>query len=349
MESRAPSALARPQTTAAGNGDSPVADVTFIGGGPVGLFGVFYAGLRGLKVRLFESLPELGGQLTALYPEKHIYDVPGFPSVRAKELVERLKEQAMQFQPEVHLSTPVMELHARPDEGLIALTTNRGVFLTRSVIVTTGLGVFRPRTLTVPGVARWEGRYVHYWVRDLEPFRNRRVLVVGGGDSAVDFALLLSSVAARVTLIHRRDRFRAYERSVEQLYRSDVSVLLFYELKSLEGRDRLQQAIVFHNRTGEEQALEVDQVVVALGFVADTARMQRWGLEMEGDAIQVKSFRMETNVPGVYAAGDAVTYPGKLKLIATGFGEVANAVNHAAHFVNASLPSFPGHSSNRPP
>lgn len=324
-----------------------VADVTIVGGGPVGLFGAFYAGLRGLKVRLFESLPELGGQLTAVYPEKFIYDVPGFPRVRAKELVSQLEEQAMQFRPEVHLSCPVVGLERRPDDGLIALSTGRGTFLTRAVVLTTGLGAFRPRKLTVPGVERWEGRHVHYWVRDLETFRNHRVLVVGGGDSAVDFALMLQPVARSVTLIHRRDRFRAYERSVQELYRSGVSVLVFHELKALEGRDGLERAVVFHNQTGEERVLEVDQVVLALGFVADSALMRQWGLAMEGDAIQVRDFRMETNLPGVYAAGDAVTYPGKLKLIATGFGEVANAVNHAAHFIDASLPSFPGHSSNR--
>lgn len=324
-----------------------VDDIALIGGGPVGLFGAFYAGLRGLKTRLFESLPQPGGQLTALYPEKFIYDVPGFPRVQAKELVARLVEQAMQFNPQVMLNTPVTGLQQRPDGGIFVLTTARGVFFAKVVIVTAGLGAFSPKKLAAPGVAEFEGKGVHYWLDDLSRFRGRRALVVGGGDSAVDFALMLQPVARHVTLIHRRDGFRAHEQSVKQLYASGVEVLVFHELKRLEGGEAVERAVVFDNRTGAERVLDVQHVVFALGFSADLGPMREWGLELEDEAIRVNSFKMETAVAGVYAAGDIATYPGKVKLIATGFGEVATAVNNACRYIDPSLPVFPGHSSNR--
>lgn len=321
-----------------------VYDVTIIGGGPVGLFGAFYAGLRGMRVKIIDSLPELGGQLTALYPEKYVYDMPGFPEVLAKDLAAQLIRQAMRFKPTVCLEERAETLERVDD--LWVITTSKGVrHYTRTIVICAGAGAFTPRKLDAEGVAEFEGKGVYYGVRDKMMFAGKRLLIVGGGDSAVDWALNLYPIAQEVTLIHRRDEFRAHEHSVQELRRSPVRVLTPYEIRRVYGNGQLEGAIVFHNKTQEELNLTVDAVILNLGFVASLGPIKSWGLELQGNQIVVDEY-MRTNLPGVYAAGDVCTHPGKLKLIATGVGEVCTAVNHAKSVIDPNAKMFPGHSSD---
>jgi thioredoxin reductase (NADPH) len=326
-----------------GNVDS-VYDITIIGGGPTGLFGLYYAGMREMSAKVIDSLEELGGQLTALYPEKFIYDVPGFPRVRSRDLVAAMAEQGLQYGATVCLGEKVASIERRED-GVWQIITDRGApHLSRTVVITVGAGGFTPKKLELPRLGEFEGRGVSYFVKELEPYAGRRVLIVGGGDSAVDWAQTLEPIARQVTLIHRRDKFRAHEKSVRQLLASSVEVNLFWELAAIHGNGRVRGATIFENRSGTRRDLELDEIIFSLGFHADIGPIRNWGVELEGNAIKVNG-RMETNLPGVYAAGDIVTYDGKLKLIATGTGEAAIAVNYAKTFIDPKARAFPGHSS----
>jgi thioredoxin reductase (NADPH) len=326
-----------------------VYDITIIGGGPSGLFAAFYAGLRGARTKLIDSLPQLGGQLMALYPEKYIYDIPGFPKVLAREFVDRQVAQAMSFSPEVCLDEKVIDLRHREENGhlRIELETEPGnVHHSRTVIVAAGVGAFVPRTLDVPDLERMEGKGVYYFVKDLETFRGQRVLVIGGGDTALDWALSLLPIAKQVILAHRRDRFRAHEESVRELFASPSEVLLFHELKALHGNEHVEGATVFHNRSGAEMEIEVDAVVLGLGFLANLGPIRDWGLEIIKNSIAVNEM-MRTNLPAVYAVGDITTYEGKIKLIATATAEAAIAANYAKNYLDPESRVFPGHSSDR--
>lgn len=325
--------------------DEVVYDVTIIGGGPAGLFAAFYCGMRDVSCKIIDSLPELGGQLKTLYPEKYIYDVAGFPKIRAGELVERLVEQTSQYKPSVCLSEQVRNLFKR-DDAVFELHTDKGLHLSKAIIIAAGIGVFSPRPLPAPNAVQYEGRGVDYYIDKLEKFRGQRVLVVGGGDSAVDYALMLETVAKQVTLIHRRDRFRAHEESVRQLYASGVDVKTFYEMTEVHGTDRVDGVTIINSKTQESETLSVDAIVSGLGFSASLGPIKEWGLEIEGNEIVVTT-RMETNIPGIYAVGDIVTYPGKVKLIATGFGEAPTAVNNAKTYIDPKAKLSPGHSSDR--
>ncbi len=323
-----------------------VYDITIIGGGPSGLFAAFYAGLRAARTKIIDSLPQLGGQLMALYPEKYVYDIPGFPKVLAKKFVEHQVEQAMTFSPTVVLEQKVTHLQVLED-GLFELKSEPDdVHLTRTVIVAAGVGAFMPRTLDVPDLQRLEGRGVHYFVTDLERFRGQRVLVVGGGDTALDWSLALLDIADQVTHCHRSDRFRAHEESVQALFESPSEVLLFHELKALHGDKHVEGATIFDNKTGEERFVGLDAVVLGLGFLANLGPIQDWGLEIVKNSIRVDP-TMQTNIPGVYAVGDITTYEGKLKLIATATAEAATAANYAKNRIDPRSRVFPGHSSEK--
>ena len=322
-----------------------VYDITIIGGGPSGLFAAFYAGMRDTKTKIIDSLPQLGGQLAALYPDKYIYDIPGFPKVLAKELVDRLVQQATAWSPTICLNEKVVALDANVD-GLVELETENGnMHLSRTVIIAAGVGAFVPRTLDVPGIARQQGQGIFYYVQDLESFRDQRVLVVGGGDTALDWAHSLLSIAAEVTLIHRRGTFRAHEQTVKEILVSACTVLPYYELKAIHGDDKVRGATVFDNRSGVEQTLEVDAIVLGLGFLANLGPIKDWGLEIERNSIKVSN-TMLTNLPAVYAVGDITTYEGKLKLIATATAEAAIAVNYAKNYLDPKAKIAPGHSSD---
>lgn len=331
-------------TTETSIGKNPVYDINIIGGGPTGLFAAFYCGMRDATCNIIDSLPELGGQLATLYPEKNIFDVGGFPKIRSRDLVEQLKEQTFQYHPAVHLNERVEALVHR-DDGIFELKTDKQVHYSKAIIICAGIGVFTPKPLPGENVDTFADD-VFYYIDNLDKFRSKNVLVVGGGDSAVDFALMLEGVAKKVTLIHRRDQFRAHEESVKRLNASQIEVRTFYELEALSGDGRLKQATLLQNKSKELVDVPVDAVVSGLGFSASLGPMNDWGLEIENNEIVVNT-KMETNIPGIYAAGDIVTYPGKVKLIATGFGEAPTAVNNAKTFIDPKARLSPGHSSNR--
>lgn len=323
-------------------------DITIVGGGPTGLFAAFYAGMRGASARIVDSLPELGGQLMALYPEKYIFDVGGFPKILARDLARELIAQAMQFEPEVCLDEEIGTL-AHEEDGILRLVARSGDYRTRSLVIAGGKGAFEPRRLDVPGYDELLGRGVHYAVKDPDAFRGKRILVVGGGDSALDWTLALKDGAERLVLAHRREEFRAHEASIEQLYAAEregsVELRLFHEVAEIHGNGTVEGVTLFDNRTDDRTSLEVDIVLTFLGFKPDLGPIHRWGLEIRKNRILVDSL-MRTNLPGVFAAGDIVDYEGKLDLIATGFAEAAIAVNNAVHHVDPKARVNPGHSTN---
>jgi len=324
--------------------NTPVVDVAIIGGGPAGLFAAFYGGMRKMSVSLIESMPQLGGQLAALYPEKYIYDVAGFPKVTAQELVDNLKTQLELFKPNVYLEEKVAKL-TKLEERLFEIVTDNGVHHARAVIIAAGVGAFEPRKLELPEAAAYEKANLHYFVSDLEKFRGQKVLLSGGGDSALDWALMLEPIAEKVTLVHRRDKFRAHEHSVELLKQSRVNVVTPTEITALHGEGAISRVSLTDVKSGEVTEHEVDAVIINFGFVSSLGPIAEWGFEIDGGSIVVDS-RMETSIPGIFAAGDITTYPGKLKLIAVGFGEAPTAINNAKVYIDPDAKLSPGHSSN---
>lgn len=318
-------------------------DVAIIGGGPAGLFGAFYAGLRGMKTLLIDALPELGGQLAVLYPEKYIFDVPGFPKILARDLVKNLVEQAMQSSPTVRLEEQVTNLAPTADKQ-ITIGTTRGEYQTKAVLIAAGVGAFAPNKLDAPGIARLEDKGVYYFVRSKAEFADKRLLIVGGGDSAIDWALNLQDTCREITLIHRRDQFRAHEGSITDLYASRTNVLTFWELKEVHGEEKVEAVTIVNNQTKEERELPMDAVLLTLGFKADMGPIKNWGLSIEKRSIKVDS-RYATSMPGVYAAGDIAAADVKLDLIAVGFGQAAVAVNAIKTYIDPKARLFPGHSS----
>ncbi|KSU87368.1 MULTISPECIES: NAD(P)/FAD-dependent oxidoreductase [Priestia] len=324
--------------------DKQVYDITIIGGGPTGLFTAFYGGMRQASVKIIESLPQLGGQLSALYPEKYIYDVAGFPKIRAQELVNNLKEQMKQFNPTVALEQAVEKVEKQAD-GVFRLTTNSEVHYSKTIIITAGNGAFKPRKIELENAEQFEKANLHYFVDDMNVFKGRKVLVCGGGDSAVDWSLMLEPIAEQVTLTHRRDKFRAHEHSVEQLKNSKVDIKTPYIPVEFIGEDRITQ-VVLENTKGEEKiVVDVDDVIVNFGFVSSLGPIKEWELELEKNTIVVNS-KQETNIPGIYAAGDICTYDGKVKLIVAGFGEGPTAVNNAKAYIDPKARLQPMHSTS---
>ncbi len=326
-------------------------DITIIGGGPTGIFAQFYAGMRRATSRVVDALPELGGQLVALYPEKYIFDVAGFPKVLAKDLVRSLAEQAARFEQPIHLGQRVIGLEEENGQFVLVTATDR--FPSKAIVIAAGIGAFSPRRLPQPCAEPWYGRGIYDVVSDPDVFRGQRVVIIGGGDSAFDWGTQLLSRASRVTIVHRSDRFRAhgatvaeYEAAVEH---GRASLFTFHELFDIrcdDGGDHFTHVVVrdVKNKSSMRE-LDADVVLPMLGFVSDIGPLADWGLTLEKDEIVVNSM-METGRPGVYAAGDVTTYPGKLKLIATGFAEAATAVNQAVHWIYPERKVNPGHSSN---
>lgn len=320
------------------------ADVLVVGAGPTGLYAAYYAAFRGLSVAVTDSLEQLGGQVTAMYPEKQIYDVAGFPAVRGRDLVAGLVEQAARFDPVYLLGHEARKLEFAG--GAPRVTTSRGTVIDcGAVIVTGGIGPFAPRRLA--GAEEYEGRGLAYFVPRLADYAGKDVIVVGGGDSAFDWAMSLDGLARSVTLIHRRDRFRAHPATVRRVRESAVRILPNAAIERLTGDGWVEEAHVEHLRSGEVTALPAQGVIAALGFLADLGPLESWGLRLEGRKIAVDTM-MATNLPRVYAAGDITGYPGKVPLISVGFGEAATAVNNAAIALDPAADLFPGHSTDLP-
>ncbi|MBU7591134.1 NAD(P)/FAD-dependent oxidoreductase [Metabacillus halosaccharovorans] len=322
-----------------------VVDITIIGGGPAGMFTAFYAGMRQASVKIIESLPQLGGQLSALYPEKYIYDIAGFPKVRAQELIDNLQEQMDLFKDQTELCLGQSVQHIEKVNGVFTIHTETGIHLSKSIIITAGNGAFQPRKLPIEIPENLEEINVHYFINDLSKFSNRKVVVFGGGDSAVDWALMLEPIAEKVTLVHRRDKFRAHEHSVDLLEKSKVEILTPYVPVSLEGKDTLDKVILKEAKGDHELEIKADDVIVNYGFVSSLGPIKGWDLNIEGNSIVVNS-KQETNIEGIYAAGDICTYEGKIKLIATGFGEAATAVSNAKVYIEPSAKVQPLHSTS---
>lgn len=317
-------------------------DMLVIGAGPAGLYAAYYAGFRGFSVGVMDSLPDVGGQVSALYPEKLIYDVAGFVAVKGQDLVDALAEQAG--------SSDLSYFLGQRADGMaccdshVTVTTETGLEVeSRTVLITGGIGTFTPRPL-VPAEG-FEDRGLMYFVPRLDALNGKDVLIVGGGDSAFDWAMSLQSRCRSVTLIHRRKAFRAHGGTVEQVRRSSVRLLTPYEVTNVDGDGTVSGVDIVNVSTGAGERLEVQAVVAALGFTADLGPVSRWGLELRKRRILVDG-SMRTNQPRVFAAGDIVDYDGKVRLISVGFGEAATAVNNAALVIDPSLHVFPGHSSD---
>ena len=322
-----------------------IVDVGIIGAGPAGLFAAFYAGMRGMTSFIVESLPQVGGQLAALYPEKYIYDVGGFPQIRAKELVANLERQAMRFEPDIFLEETVEDLF-RDEDGIFHLKTQKDEHQCRAVIIAAGVGSFQPKRIPLPEAERFEDRGIVYAVPNPATLTGQNVVVLGGGDSAVDWALMAKPVAKSVTLVHRRNQFRAHEESLKQVHESGIQIKTPYEAVELRGGDRLEEIVIQNKETGESETLPAETVVVSFGFQSSLGPMAEWGIEMDNREIKVDPTTMATSIPGVFAIGDCATYHGKLQLIAMGFGEAPVAVTQAKHFIDPSQKIHTVHSSN---
>ncbi len=320
-------------------------DITAIGGGPSGLFALFYAGMRGAKAKVIDALPELGGQLYALYPEKWVYDMPGYPAILGQDLVNACVEQAMQWPHAVCLEERVQHIEKQPD-GNIKISTDKAEHLSRAVILCSGIGAFTPRKLAASTAAQFEGKGLCYYARNFDDFADQRVVVVGGGDSAVDYALAILKKAKSVDVVHR-SQFRAHPHTVEQLRASPATIRQpDHEIKEVHGDGKVEAVTIVNTKSKEESRVEVDSVLCALGFVSDLGEVKKWGIELDGNGIKVNTATQETNVKGIYAAGDVISHAGKLKLIACGTSEAAIAVNQAMNYMDPSQKVQPVHSSN---
>lgn len=308
-------------------------DIAIIGGGPVGLFTAFYAGLRGASVKIIESLSELGGQPAILYPEKKIYDIAGYPEVTGGQLTENLIQQLDRFADRVTICLKEEVLTFDKTDDRFTITTSKGQHQARAIIIACGNGAFSPRPLGLDGEETYADTNLFYNVRQLDQFAGQDIVICGGGDSAVDWALALELLAKSVTLVHRREAFRAHEHSVELLEQSTVRVLTPYLPLALKGDGQRATALVIEQVKGEEQVeLPLDSLIVSFGFATSNKNLKNWQVESKRTSVLV-SPTLATSQAGVFAVGDAASYEGKVELIATGFGEAPLAVNQALNYI----------------
>lgn len=319
-------------------------DILVVGAGPAGLFAAYYAGFRGLRVAVLDALSEPGGQVSAMYPEKAILDIAGFPSVKGRDLIDRLLDQAAPYDPAYLLGEQARTItHAADGRAVIGTSAGRRV-TAGAVVITGGIGTFTPRPLA-KGLDFLD-RGLSYFVPDLSAHSGRDIVIVGGGDSAFDWAVHLEPVASSVTLVHRRDKFRAHGATVAKVRDSSVRILVNSDITAVRGNGWISEVDVHHKPDKTTTTLPAQSVIAALGFTADLGPLTDWGLRIENRHIVVDT-RMQTGVPRVYAAGDITDYPGKVRLIAVGFGEAATAVNNAATELDPEADIFPGHSTEQ--
>ncbi|WP_019777885.1 NAD(P)/FAD-dependent oxidoreductase [Streptococcus sobrinus] len=313
--------------------EQKITDITIIGGGPVGLFAAFYAGLRGMTVKIIESLSELGGQPAVLYPEKVIYDIPAYPKTNGVELTENLLEQLDRFKDTTEICLKEEVLSFEKTDGIFTIATNKDQHRSRAIIIACGNGAFAPRTLGLEGEADYADKNLFYSVHKLDQFAGQRVVICGGGDSAVDWALHLEPIAESVTIVHRRDAFRAHEHSVELLQQSSVKILTPYIPLELHGDGKSLTGLTVQKVKADEVVdLELDSLIVSFGFSTNNKNLRNWGIDYKRTNIAVSPV-FQTSQEGVYAIGDAADYDGKVDLIATGFGEAPTAINHAINYI----------------
>jgi thioredoxin reductase (NADPH) len=319
-------------------------DILIVGAGPAGLYAAYYAGFRGFLTALVDVLPQVGGQVTAMYPEKPIFDVAGLPSVRGRTLIDSLVAQAAQFEPLYLLGQQATSLSYIDDRPVVRTSAGTEIHA-GAVVITGGIGTFTPRPL--PVAERFEGSGLAYFVRRPTDYLDLDVVIVGGGDSAFDWAATLEPLARRVTLIHRRDRFRAHHGTIETVRKSSAHLIVNSEITEVLGDASISGVRVTGLRDGGTRHVKAQAIIAALGFTTDLGPLAGWGLDVRARHLLVDT-RMATNLPRVYAAGDITEYPGKVRLISVGFGEAATAVNNAATIIDPAAALFPGHSTDGP-
>ena len=320
---------------------SELYDITIVGGGPVGLFAAFYAHLRQAKVQIIDSLPQLGGQPAILYPEKKILDVPGFPNLTGEELTNRLLEQVNSFDTPIFLNETVLDIINNGDH--FSIETTKGSHLSKTVIIAMGGGAFTPRPLELDGVDTYQN--IHYHVSNIQQYAGQKVTILGGGDSAVDWALAFEKIAP-TTLVHRRDNFRALEHSVQALQESSVTIKTPFVPSQLLGDGQtLDKLEITKVKSDESESIEVDHLFVNYGFKSSVGNLKKWGLDLNRHKIIVNS-KQESSQSGIYAIGDCCYYEGKIDLIATGLGEAPTAVNNAINYIYPEQKVQPKHSTS---
>lgn len=312
-------------------------DLTIIGGGPTGIFAAFQCGMNNISCRIIESMPQLGGQLAALYPEKHIYDVAGFPEVPAITLVESLWKQAERYNPDVVLGETVTKYTKLGDGTFETETNTGGVYRSRALLIAAGLGAFEPRTLPQLGdISHLVGASVFYSVRSVNDFRDRKVVIVGGGDSALDWAVGLMNVARTVTLAHRGHEFQGHGKTAHEVLEAKaagrIAVYLDTEVRTLDVENGELRGLKLRSRSGNEMTVDTDRLLILIGFKSNLGPLAGWDLELYENALVVDT-HMKTSVDGLYAAGDIAYYPGKLKIIQTGLSEATMAVRHSLSYI----------------
>lgn len=303
-------------------------DITIIGGGPVGMFAGLYAGLRNAKFQIIESLSELGGQVNALYPEKTLLDIPGQAAIKGRNLVSNLQKQLDTMNGDIKLNETVTNVVK--DENMFNITTNKGNSKSKAIIIAVGNGAFNPRKLMADGADDFEGKQLVYTAKDIQQFKDKTVLVAGGGDSAIDQALMLEKTAKKVYLLHRRNEFRGLEHMVDLLKKSSVELITPYLIKQLKATDNDQVTVVAKKMKTDNdfKNINVDKILVNYGFISNNKDMEGWNLDLEKDHHATKvNPTLETNIHNIYSIGDQAKYEGKQTIIATGFGEVPIAVN----------------------
>ncbi|WP_026907358.1 NAD(P)/FAD-dependent oxidoreductase [Paucisalibacillus globulus] len=308
-------------------------DVTIIGGGPVGLFTAFYSGMREMKTKIIEYLPYLGGKVSYFYPEKIIRDIGGIPQISGEKLTENLIEQAMTFDPTIVLNEQVLDVE-RLEDGTFLLTSHNGAkHHTKTIILATGFGTLKSVKLDLPFVEEFEESSIHYAIKSLARYRGKKVLISGGGNSAIDWANELESIAEKVTLIYRKEAFSGIESNVRRLMNSSVEVLTPYQLIELQKSEgKLSNVVIQHMETDNQREMNIDYLIVNHGFHINLGQIANWGLAMLDNTIQV-DHTMSTSIPGIFAIGDISNYPHKLGLIAGGFNEGPIAVNSAKQYI----------------